>query len=314
MNACTRNQQVFAARAVAEAIELACRMELGVMKPGNVSVYGGGQGKKAGDFVRSAIAIAPELSRPGASVGERILYAVRATRQEVSRNTNLGIVLLCAPLAHAALRMDHGMSLRRSLRATLRNLDRRDAQLCYEAIRIARPGGLGTVPQHDVAQEEPRIDLLQAMACAAVRDRVARQYVTDFSDVFELGLPHLLAASERERSIERAIMSTYLYLLGEMTDTHIEREHGKRVAETVCSRARQLYDGLYAPQLQEDQLFSRLSGFDKELKRKSINPGTTADLTVAALMVLNLQNRQDSAGSLLVNGPESAQFADLAFI
>ncbi|UCC55693.1 MAG: triphosphoribosyl-dephospho-CoA synthase [Gammaproteobacteria bacterium] len=313
MNGCTHEQGVFGWQAVAEAVEFACLTELGVMKPGNVSVHGGGQGKTAEDFMRSARAITPELSRQGSSVGERILNAVRSTRREVDCNTNLGIVLLCAPLAHAALQLAHGQSLRQSLRTTLRGLDRRDTQRCFEAIRLARPGGLGVVQQYDVAEKEPRIGLLQAMAAAAVRDRIARQYVTDFEDVFEIAVPHLQAESERLQSCEHATMTTYLYLLGAIPDTHIQREFDRHVANSVCRKAKQLYVEYVAPQMQENRLFSRLSEFDKELKRKGINPGTTADMTVAALMVLHLQNRQEVTGSLLVNGPGSAQCADPVF-
>ena len=313
MNGCTHEQRVFGRRAVAEAVEFACLMELGVMKPGNVSVHAGGQGKTAEDFMRSARAIAPELSRPGITVGERILNAISSTRRAVDCNTNLGIVLLCAPLAHAALQLAHGQSLRQSLRTTLRGLGRRDAQWCYEAIRLARPGGLGVVQQHDVAEEEPRIGLLQAMAAAAVRDRIARQYVTDFGDVFDVAAPHLQEASARLQSCEQATMMTYLYLLGEIPDTHIQREFDRRVANSVCRKAKQLYAELDDQQLQENRLFSHLSEFDKELKRKGINPGTTADLTVAALMVLHLQNRQEITGKLLVNGPGPARYAGPAF-
>jgi triphosphoribosyl-dephospho-CoA synthase len=313
MNGRTQEQRVFDRQAVAEAVEFACLTEIGVMKPGNVSIHGDGQGKTAGDFIRSARAIAPELSRPGIRVGERILNAVRSTRRKVDCNTNLGIVLLCAPLAHAALALPRGQSLRRSLRATLRDLDRHDTQWCFEAIRIARPGGLGVVQQHDVAEKEPRIGLLQAMAAAAVHDRIARQYVTDFDDVFEVAVPHLQAESGRLQSWEQATMTTYLYLLGKIPDTHIQREFDRHVANSVSRRAKQLYVKLVASQEEKDRLFSHLSEFDKELKRKGINPGTTADLTVAALMVLHLQNRQGVSGSLPVNGPGSAQYADPAF-
>ena len=63
-------------------------------------------------------------------------------------NTNLGILLLCAPLAAAAER--GGTDLEATLAGILKNLDRGDAEQVFRAIRLANPGGLGEVPRYDV--------------------------------------------------------------------------------------------------------------------------------------------------------------------
>ena len=56
------------------------------------------------DFILSAWASAPVFSRSEElSVGQLILEGVRAAQHMVSCNTNLGILLLLAPLAKAAL-------------------------------------------------------------------------------------------------------------------------------------------------------------------------------------------------------------------
>ena len=88
--------------AIAEAFIAACRDEIEAPKPGNVHVFADGHGMTVPDFLRSAEAAAPALSNPSLPVGARILAAVEATFAAVGMNTNLGIILLCAPLAAAA--------------------------------------------------------------------------------------------------------------------------------------------------------------------------------------------------------------------
>src|SRR5690349_23718513 len=55
------------------------------------------------DFEKSAEAAAPVIGQATLSVGARIRLAVEATRGAVGHNTNLGIILLAAPLAQAGL-------------------------------------------------------------------------------------------------------------------------------------------------------------------------------------------------------------------
>ena len=53
-----------------------------------------------GDFLESAVAIEPVFAKvEELSVGELVLESVRATRAKVGMNTNLGTLLLFAPLA-----------------------------------------------------------------------------------------------------------------------------------------------------------------------------------------------------------------------
>jgi triphosphoribosyl-dephospho-CoA synthase len=176
---------------IASAFEYACRDELDAPKPGNVHVFANGRRLGVEDFERSAAAAAGPLTAPGQGVGARILGAVDATAAAVETNTNLGIILLCAPLAAAAETFSY--DLRSSLSQALRSLDRDDAELAFKAIVRASPAGLGRAERHDVFAPATGT-LREAMAEAADRDRVAQQYVTDFADVFELGEPLLVAA------------------------------------------------------------------------------------------------------------------------
>ena len=120
---------------------------------------------------------------PGARVGQRILGAVEATRAIVGTNTNLGIILLCAPLAAAAETAT--TNLRAAVADMLENLDIADAEPVFQAIALAAPGGLGQVERHDV--RAPAAGAAQAMAEAADRDRIAQQYSTGFADIFDAG-------------------------------------------------------------------------------------------------------------------------------
>jgi triphosphoribosyl-dephospho-CoA synthase len=262
--------------AIADLFLGACRAELRALKPGNVHVHAEGHGMTVADFLASAEAAAPRIAGPNLTVGGRVLAAVEATRAICGQNTNLGILLLCAPLAAAA---QAGGNLRVSIRRTLTELDCEDAVLAYRAIRIASPGGLGRSDQHDVS-EEPRVTLLEAMRAAAGRDRIARQYVNGFSDVFEIGVDRLLAYRAAGWAEDCAVTGSFVALLAAFPDTHVVRKHGFAVAEEVRERALAL-DRRIRAGTAPARLMVELLDLDRDLKRLGINPGTSADLTVA---------------------------------
>src|ERR1700722_10056823 len=179
---------------VASAYIEACLAELDAPKPGNVHRFAPGHRMVVADFVRSAEASAAPIALREARVGARVRAAVDATLRAVGQNTNLGIILLCAPLAAAA--EAEGAPLGPALERELDCLDRTDAQDVFAAISAANPGALGPAPRHDV--NAPVVATLrEAMAEAAERDRIARQYVTAYDDVFSLGLPALEAGRPR---------------------------------------------------------------------------------------------------------------------
>src|SRR5689334_5061654 len=87
--------------AIEAAFLWACELDVACVKPGNVSVASPGHRMTAELFVASAHAACGPLTRSGATVGARIEAAIARTREAAGCNTNLGIVLLCAPLAAA---------------------------------------------------------------------------------------------------------------------------------------------------------------------------------------------------------------------
>lgn len=273
-------------RRIADAFIAACRDELDAPKPGNVHVFADGHRMTAQDFLYSAEAAAGPLTENGAPVGTRILAAVEATFAVVGSNTNLGILLLCAPLAAAAESQPH--DLRAALARVLHALDVEDAAAAFRAIARASPAGLGEVEHHDV-HATATVTLRAAMAEAAGRDRIARQYVTDFADVFDVGEPLLDAALGALPDRRSATLATFLGFLSAFPDSHICRKHGATAAERVRRQASWLrVRALAAPRL--DDVLPELLAWDKELKDGGINPGTSADLTVATLFVHRLRS------------------------
>lgn len=273
-------------RRAMRAYREACRVDVAYPKPGNVSVRAPAHGMTARDFLRSARVSAAPISRLGLGIGERVLQAVRATREEVGCNTNLGIVLLCAPLLHAWQHGDPAADLRAALRRSLRGLDLHDAGCAFRAIALAAPAGLGDSPRHDVRQAA-RVDLLQAMREAAPRDRVAAQYADDYAGVFELGVPTLRARRGRDGGEAAAVALTFLEFLCAFDDSHVARKQGAACARDLRERALRCRDEVLAC-ADWTQARRPLGRLDSDCRRRGINPGTTADLTVAAWLAERL--------------------------
>jgi triphosphoribosyl-dephospho-CoA synthase len=269
---------------ISELFLAACRAELDALKPGNVHVHANGHGMEVAQFEASAVASAPFIAASGVGVGARILGAVEASFAAAGCNTNLGILLLCAPLAAAAEMLGEA-TLRARLRVVLNGFDDNDAASVFAAIRIANPGGLGAVPDQDVATA-PTVGLFEAMALAAARDRVAAAYVTDYADIFEFGVKVLAGALSQTDDRLLAVTTLHMAYLAYFPDSHITRKHGAAMAETVRGRAYALAPA-WQPVAQRNTL-PKLLDFDAELKRLNINPGTTADLVVATLFAASI--------------------------
>ena len=275
-----------ASERVASAFRAACRDELESPKPGNVHLFAPGHRMEAQDFLDSAEAAAPAIAASDLGVGARILGAVEATRARVGQNTNLGILLLCAPLAHAALRFPEA-PLRAALDRTLADLTRDDAALAFRAIALAGPAGLGSAAEHDVSAPA-RVTLLEATRAAASRDRIAFQYANGFCDIFGLGLGELAATRQAGAEPWLATLRVYLRFFSAFPDSHILRKHGAEAAERARREAgdfvKKQGDWRDPPSVRADAL-----AFDAALKARGLNPGTSADLTVATLFAARLE-------------------------
>ncbi|MDP1659029.1 MAG: triphosphoribosyl-dephospho-CoA synthase [Methylotenera sp.] len=272
------------------AYRTACMAELQAIKPGNVHVFADGHGMTIHDFIKSADVSAVEIAKPNLSVGERIFNAVEATQTAVGLNTNLGIILLCAPLIHAALLgpVDGNQSLQQRLVHTLNELNIDDGLLTARAIVLANPAGLGSSSENDV-YKQPNVTLLEMMASAQHRDRIAWQYNNAFSDVIGYGLAHYKKAMQKWQNQTWAATALYLGFLTRQLDTHVIRKHGEVLAVELMHEAHEVEAAYWAtdnPKLVQKQLLA----WDASLKERNMNPGTSADLTVATLLVDYFEN------------------------
>ena len=290
---------------LAQAYLEACRLDVEAFKPGNVSIYSQGHGMTVEDFLVSAQASVEPLTDPSLSLGERIYYAVEATKDRVGCNTNLGIVLLTAPLMAAVQCLGEG-EVRTRLHQILQTTTVQDAEWVYRAIRLANPGGLGHAEAEDV-NKKPTVTLLKAMELAKQWDRIAYNYTSDYKDVFQLAIPGYHIGVYQWADERWAAVYVFVRLLREIPDSHVERKFGKRYASMISAKCAHLED-LLQRAVNPERVLPQLREADAAFKAAGINPGTTADLTVATVLAVRLEqlltpgNSRDGPGQGRVAG------------
>jgi triphosphoribosyl-dephospho-CoA synthase len=272
--------------AVGLCAQLACIWEATARKPGNVHRYQDFEDVTYLDFLTSAVAIAPILDPvPSRRIGQTVLRCVEATREVVAANTNLGIILLLAPLAA----VPEGSNLRTGVEQRLMELDVADSRDAFAAIRLAAPGGLGHAAEQDV-RSEPTIPLRHIMYLVEDVDLVARQYANGFREVFDDGLPALFQGLEKTHSLEGAIIHCHLHLMANHPDTLIARKRNQWDANSASQRAQNVLDEGWPTSGASWESFASLDAWLRA-EGHSRNPGTTADLVTACLFVALREGR-----------------------
>ncbi|MCC6494470.1 MAG: triphosphoribosyl-dephospho-CoA synthase [Pirellulales bacterium] len=265
---------------------LACLWEATAAKPGNVYRGADFDDLSYADFVASAAVIGPVMDRAADhGVGATVLAGVAATCRAVGVNTNLGMLLLMAPLAAVPA----NQSISGGIGRVLGSLTVQDAEQAYAAIRLAQPGGLGSAATADVNDARPpTITLREAMSLASDRDMIARQYVNDFAEV--LATAERISQYASAWPLGEAIVQAYLELLAGHPDSLIARKCGPSMASEVSRRAA---DALEAIAAGPDARDAALADFDFWLRADGHrrNPGTSADLVAAALYVMLRERR-----------------------
>ncbi len=267
---------------IGQCASLACALEVLAPKPGNVHRSADFETATLQDFVVSAIVVGPIMNNAAElRIGELVLQSVAATAQWVGTNTNLGLVMLLAPLAKAAARSG-GIVDRQEVRTVLDQMMASDAQDVYAAIRLSRAGGLGSTEKFDVSESPPK-DLLVAMSAAANRDTIARQYDNGFEQVFDFVVSKLIQSVSEERPLADAIINTQMQIMAEFPDSLIARKCGLATAQASSGRAAQVLQHTYG----SPEYLDALADFDFWLRADGNrrNPGTTADLIGAGLFV-----------------------------
>jgi triphosphoribosyl-dephospho-CoA synthase len=277
-----RNSPTGGGLSIGQCAAWACLLEVSIPKPGNVHRGADFDDLTFHDFAAAAVAIGPAVDRAaaGAGVGRTVLDAVAATRRVAATNVNLGIALLIAPLAA----VPRDKALPSGVAGVLASLTPDDSALVYEAIRLANPGGLGQVDDADVRGTAPA-DLLEAMRSAAGRDVVARQYATNFADLFGMVVPEVRRNLAEGRRLGDAVIRTHLRAMQLLPDTLIARKCGPEVAAEAALYAGQV---LAAREGEDGDYLEALADFDFWLRSdgRRRNPGATADLIAAGLFAL----------------------------
>lgn len=272
----TRNSQL------EEMLFLACKLEASARKPGNVHPDASFENSNYEDFIQSAKAIAPILSKTKPeSIGDSILNAVEATKKAVAQNTNLGIVLLLAPLASISL----SDSISSNIEEILDGMNVEDSKLIYRAINLANPAGMGKSTTQDLFNE-PTVAFREIMSSVAERDSIARAYKNGFSDLIPESQSHLEnQAKQLIDNWEQTIIRWQLELMAKIPDTLILRKCGQETSQQSAAYAKEIIDANWPNKKESQEL---LVQFDDWLRAdgNKRNPGTTADLIAAKIFIL----------------------------
>jgi triphosphoribosyl-dephospho-CoA synthase len=302
---------------VASCLQLAILLEINAPKPGNVNRQANFHRTNYEHFLASAVAIAPsfktattkgilvaegKLRYLRVGIGKIIEDAVERTNSwQHGGNTLLGTILLLSPIAVGAgktLRENDGIldlaKLRTNTKSVTTSTTPEDAVAVYEAIDIAKPGGLSKVPSFDATEAsskqkilKTRTTLFNLFEISAKYDSIAYEWVNNYPLVFESGLPFLWEEVKRRDNINDAIVHSFLKLMSENPDTLIARKAGTRKAREISQRARQVLDQGGLSTLNGKEALMEL---DRNLRdpENNLNPGTTADLITATLALLIL--------------------------
>jgi triphosphoribosyl-dephospho-CoA synthase len=291
-------------------LELAILLEASAHKPGNVSVVTDFEKTRYEHFLASAVAASSSFEsaaeRGIAVFEERIVpsdvgvgHFIKNCVADINAwqhggNTLLGTVILLSPMAVAA-----GMTmssepfdvaaLRKNLKLVVESTTAKDAVDVYEAIRIAKPSGLGKAPDLDIndptATEriiDQRISLFQVFKIAEKYDTICSEWTRNYPVAFDLAYPYLTNQLRNSLDPGLAIVQTFLQVLADVPDTFIARKTGIEKARQISLKAREIME---LGGVETSSGRKSLDKLDRELKKSSnlLNPGTTADIIGAAL-------------------------------
>ncbi len=301
---------------ISKCLQLAILLEVSAEKPGNVNLSSSFEATTCQHFLASAVAVGPsfqEAANRGVLVAEGKLgvsevglgQLIRNCVSEVTSwqrggNTILGTIMLFAPIAVAAGMTPTGKDFSLDLAALRRNIDLvvrsttpLDSVYLYEAVDIANPSGLGKAPDLDVNDPaskqrliQENVTLFEVFKLGASYDDICSEWVNNFPVTFNLAFPYL-TEQLKSKTANTAVVQTFLKILSKRPDTFIARKVGKEMAGIVSSDAKAV---LELGGLETEGGQAALKRFDQKLRatQNKCNPGTTADLTAAALALCTL--------------------------
>ena len=271
---------------------LACQLEVTAAKPGNVHRAADFEDVTLNDFLSSGIALGSAIdAQPAAGeTGDMILSAAQATRWITQTNTNLGMILLICPLAKLLQRRQPITC--QSIAAVIESLRGDQSRVVYEAIVLARPGGMGESQQMDVNDPNGAPEsLLTAMQSTAQSDMIAKQYVSGFEEVTQFVLPAIEEGQQRFKKLSWGIVYAHVKTMAQFPDSLIARKLGDVAAQKSATIATQCLEQL--TDQDDDDFWSAVGDLDFWLRSDGHrrNPGTTADMIAAALFIGLAENK-----------------------
>lgn len=298
------------AEKVASCMQLAMLLEVSAYpKPGNVHRTADVPDTNYEQFLASIASMHPRLERVAVRAGLVMLGKTTPKEIEIGLhvkelvenmvswqyggNTHLGSIMLLLPVAAAGgmclTKGDFSIGrLRERIDYVVKSTTPKDAVNVYDAILAAKPAGLGRVDELDVHDPRSkgrilgeRIPLYRVFEMAADHDSIAKEWATNYRITFDVSHPYF----EQERKklpLNSAIINTFLRILSEVPDTFVVGEFGRKKAEEVSTKASKI---LKAGGMATKKGAKAVWGFDGELRKRGINPGTTADLVAAAIAV-----------------------------
>lgn len=291
---------------IAKIGQIAALLEVSAYpKPGNVHRTQNFDDMSFEDFLISSVCMGKHLEQVSQkgykyypnmlnqiNIGENILGCVEDTNKLVNTNTNLGISLLFMPLAAtfgAMLDEDNFDYLPNTLDILMRNTVEDDAIAFVKAIVLSKAGGIKNKSQeYDVNNTntidqiiEDNINLYKLLKISSKYDRLSYELTNKLPVITKVGYP---ACSEilDEYSRNDVTLETYLTILANTPDTLITRKYGEKIAESVSKKAKEIIN---ETQIATEERLSRITDFDKYLRKHKYNPGSTADFTAATLFV-----------------------------
>ena len=273
-------------------IKFVCDTEIKSLKPGNVHKYSEGHGMNLKDFLKSSLIISKCLTKNNLDLGKKILISVNEIQNKIKKNTNLGIILMLSPIA--TIVQEEGViskeELLKKIKSLIKKQNIKNSIPIFKAISLTSPGGLGFSKKYDV-NEPPNTNLYKAMEFAKKKDLIARQYCNGFEDIYKIGIPAYKKFYNKWGKVDWALTGVYLTFLKKFNDSHIARNKGNKIARSIKKEAKKYYFFLKRNK-NLTKIKKKLLIFDKKLKSKRINPGTTADLTVATLLLEIVTKKQ----------------------
>lgn len=303
------------AKHISQCLELAILLESSAQKPGNVNRTAAFQGTRYEHFLASAVALSSSFEH-AAELGEaaskgRIKVSnvgigkivrdcvINISTWQRGGNTLLGSTILLSPFAVAAgmTSVNEGVfstsALRENVKLVVESTTSEDAVNVYEAIKTARPGGLGVSSELDVNDPSSisrihaeNISLYRIFKIAEKYDSICSEWVNNYPITFDLAYPSLMEHVEKNGDLGDAIVYTFLRVLAEHPDTLIARKTSNERASEVSRFAKEILQCGFETHCAG----IRMKEFDKELRRSSnlLNPGTTADILAATLSLVLL--------------------------